>query len=242
MVQPTGSELLCWQNEFETDNRTPSTIADTSFPGFNDQGPSGRRPLPNLISNILPSSLRATTPINAAPDMMSRPPAQKRPRAAHVPRRHAPADTPTGGPLAGESRLNGRDLKSLDTNGDKMLEPPVRRSSRLNANGPTKPQPRVARKERSTRSQSVASSASGTAEPGTSAADVQAQAAVDDWLRDIVRRCARAYRLLSLYNCKEALLELDELPMELQSSVWAYEMAAICFYEMSDNVKVSCVV
>lgn len=114
----------------------------------------------------------------------------------------------------------------------------MRRSSRLNANGVAKPQPRVARKERSTRSQSAASSASGTAEPTTSGADAQAQAAVDDWLRDIVRRCARAYRSLSLYNCKEALLELDELPMELQTSVWAYEMAASCFYEMSDNVKV----
>lgn len=69
-------------------------------------------------------------------------------------------------------------------------------------------------------------------------ADAQAQAAVDDWLRDILRRCGRAYRSLSLYNCKDALAELDELPMELQTSVWAYEMAASCFYEMSDNVKV----
>ncbi|KAL1411551.1 anaphase-promoting complex subunit cdc27 [Vanrija albida] len=220
-----------------------SMIADTTFPTIGDaqSGPSvaTRRPLPNLISSFIPSAssmipaaLRSTP--NPPGDLPSKPPAMKRPRGDRVARK--PAETPVGGPMTTESRLNGRDLKSIETNGgDKILEPPVRRSSRLNSTSKTS---RIAREKRSARSQSVASSGSGhTAETTSPATEAQTHAAVDDWLRDIVRRCGRAYRSLALYQCQEALNELDGLPLELQHSPWALDIAARCMYELSDYTR-----
>lgn len=127
----------------------------------------------------------------------------------------------------------------LDTNGDK--DGPVRRSSRLNTtttNKAASSRLTVTRDKRSTRSQSVTSSTSGT-ETNTPSLEAQIQTQVDDWLRDIVRRCARAYRYLSLYQCQEAIDEIDSLPVEIQASPWAYDMMARCFYEMAHYLKVS---
>ncbi len=96
----------------------------------------------------------------------------------------------------------------------------------------------VQREKRTTRSRSATSSASGatvdTSEPSTH--EAQLQTAADDWLRDIVRRCARAYRALSLYQCQEALREIDTLPPEIQSSPWALDIVARSFYEMANYV------
>lgn len=224
---------------------TPSTVADTTFPTIGEQSGNGtRRPLPNLLSSFiptLPAALRSTP--NPGLDVPSaKPPAMKRPRPANSIRK--PAETPVGGPLATEARINARDLMP-ELSGDKMIEPPVRRSSRLTTG---KPSTRVGglrcqltqttREKRSTRSQSVASSGSGHAENAAAALEAQTQAAVDDWLRDVVRRCGRAYRALSLYQCQEALAELDGLPGDVQTTPWAYALAARCFYEMADYVKV----
>ena len=66
--------------------------------------------------------------------------------------------------------------------------------------------------------------------------DSQLQMAADDWLRDVIRRCGKAYRSLSLYDCKGALRDVDLLPPELQSSPWALEIVAKSFYEMANYV------
>lgn len=65
------------------------------------------------------------------------------------------------------------------------------------------------------------------------------QQQADEWLRDLVRRCARAYRALSRFECKEALREMDGLPAEIQESIWGLEMVAKCFYEMANYTLVS---
>jgi anaphase-promoting complex subunit 3 len=156
----------------------------------------------------------------------------KRPRGGHGLKL---SDTPVGG-LAIESRLN-RDLRSMEINGgDKVLDPPVRRSSRLNTSTKTTTSRVTMREKRSTRSQSVASSASGQ-EANHATLEAQTSAAVDDWLRDIVRRCGRAYRALSMYQCREALAEIDALPRELQSSPWVLRLMAKSFYFMSEHKK-----
>jgi anaphase-promoting complex subunit 3 len=69
--------------------------------------------------------------------------------------------------------------------------------------------------------------------------DTQLQLAADDWLRDVVRRSAMAYRALSMYRCQEALREVDTLPVELQKSPWALDIVARSFYEMANYVLVS---
>jgi anaphase-promoting complex subunit 3 len=60
------------------------------------------------------------------------------------------------------------------------------------------------------------------------------QASADEWLRDIVRRCAKAYRALSAYACAEAIREIDTLPTEIQVSPWALEITARAYYEMAN--------
>lgn len=64
------------------------------------------------------------------------------------------------------------------------------------------------------------------------------QSQADDWLRDIVRRCARAYRHLSVYACAEAIREIDTLPVEVQVSPWALEVTARAYYEMANYTVV----
>lgn len=61
----------------------------------------------------------------------------------------------------------------------------------------------------------------------------------DDWLRDVVRKCARAYRALSMYACQEAMREIDSLPAEVQGSPWALDIVARAYYEMANYVVVS---
>ncbi len=68
--------------------------------------------------------------------------------------------------------------------------------------------------------------------------DAQYQTAADDWLRDTVRRCARAYRALSMYQCQEAMNEIDSLPGEVRHSAWALDIIARSYYEMANYVLV----
>ena len=90
-----------------------------------------------------------------------------------------------------------------------------------------------------TRSRSATSSASGATietPPSPQSQEAALQAYADDWLRDIVRKCARAYRALSLYSCQEALREIDTLPSEVQCSPWALDIVSRAFYEMANYV------
>ena len=91
---------------------------------------------------------------------------------------------------------------------------------------------------RTTRSRSATSSASGATVDHSSppSQEVHLQTAADEWLRDVVRKCARAYRALSLYQCQEALREIDTLPSEILSSAWALDIAARSFYEMANYI------
>ncbi|KAL7421649.1 anaphase-promoting complex subunit cdc27 [Cryptotrichosporon argae] len=225
---------------------TSSVMGDTTFPSIEPVAAS-RRPLPNLIASLLPSSthaaLRASS--NSTTSAQAAMPVMKRPRAAaRRPEPAAAADAPGGAgmPLARDTRTNGsragsdlRDLRERESNGDKD----VRRSTRLSAAPVPKIASRIqAKDKRTTRSRSTTSSASGATETTTSPAslDAAAQAAADDYLRDIVRRCARAYAALAAYRCKDALAELDGLPAEVQAAPWALGMAARSFYEMANYV------
>ncbi|ORX36601.1 hypothetical protein BD324DRAFT_455377 [Kockovaella imperatae] len=195
-----------------------------------------RKPLPNLISAFLPgyranhSSQSTSTPANPDPVPL-KPPAMKRPRGGHAIRK--PAEAPQIGlPI----RPNGRDLKSIEPNGEEGA--PVRRSSRLKSGGPGLSS-MSAKDKRTTRSRSATSSTSGATienPPSPQSQELALQAYADDWLRDIVRKCARAYRALSTYSCQETLREIDTLPGELQASPWALDMISRAFYEMANYI------
>ncbi|WWC89266.1 uncharacterized protein L201_004187 [Kwoniella dendrophila CBS 6074] len=260
-----GSRLGMMGNPSSWD--TPSVMGDTTFQ-LPDQpllpAPS-KRPLPNLLSNfmpstsnLLPASIRSntSTPINQLdPPKL---PAMKRARGKDAIKK--PTETPglngMNLPLARELRPNGngnhgatRDLKAVDLNDISEIDGPVRRSSRLKTNGTsiqTKQPPvtssRVNTRSRSTRSRSVTSSTSGqtneiSSPPPSSSNENQLQSNADDFLRDIVRRCARAYKNLSLYQCQEAISELDGLPDIIKNSAWSLDIVARCFYEMADHVQ-----
>lgn len=204
-------------------------MGDTTFPTISEHT-NGRARMPNLIQQFIPG-LRSTPAMEQGP--AKAPPAMKRPRGGNGLKL---SDTPVGG-LAIESRLN-RDLRSMEINGgDKVLDPPVRRSSRLNTSTKTTTSRVTTREKRSTRSQSVASSASGQNEANHATMEAQAAAAVDDWLRDIVRSCGRVYRALSMYQCRDALADIDALPRELQASPWVLRLIAQSFYHMSEYKK-----
>lgn len=130
-------------------------------------------------------------------------------------------------------------MKGIEPNGE---SDGVRRSTRLKAAPSKTVKVNRERDKRTTRSRSATSSASGaTIEVPVSSPlsmDTQLQLAADDWLRDVVRRCARAYRALSMYRCQEALREVDTLPVELQKSPWALDIVARSFYEMANYVLV----
>ncbi|BEI86770.1 hypothetical protein CcaverHIS002_0701160 [Cutaneotrichosporon cavernicola] len=206
-----------------------SATGDTTFPSIGEST-NGRARVPNLIQQFIPG-LRSTPAMEQG--LAKAPPAIKRPRGGHGLKL---TDTPVGG-LAIESRLN-RDLRSMEINGDKAVDPPVRRSSRLNASSRTTTSRVTTREKRTTRSQSVASSGSGQTDANNHATlEAQTAAAVDDWLRDIVRRCGRAYRAVSLYKCREALAEIDALPRELQASPWVLRLMAKSFYRMAEYKK-----
>jgi anaphase-promoting complex subunit 3 len=128
-------------------------------------------------------------------------------------------------------------MKGIEPNGE---SDGVRRSTRLKAAPSKTVKVNRERDKRTTRSRSATSSASGaTIEVPVSSPlsmDTQLQLAADDWLRDVVRRSAMAYRALSMYRCQEALREVDTLPVELQKSPWALDIVARSFYEMSKYV------
>lgn len=96
-----------------------------------------------------------------------------------------------------------------------------------------------ARDRRGQRSQSTTSSVSNEMTSPVSASQDGLQIQADEWLRDIVRKCARAYRSLSVYACAEAIREIETLPMEVQNSTWALEISARAYYEMANYVLVS---
>ena len=75
--------------------------------------------------------------------------------------------------------------------------------------------------------------------PPAQAPDQQLQQAADDWLRGIVRRCAKVYRALALYQCMEVIQELDGMPEELQHSVWGLDILARAMFEMANYTAVS---
>jgi anaphase-promoting complex subunit 3 len=131
-------------------------------------------------------------------------------------------------------------MKGIEPNGE---SDGVRRSTRLKAAPSKTVKVNRERDKRTTRSRSATSSASGaTIEVPVSSPlsmDTQLQLAADDWLRDVVRRSAMAYRALSMYRCQEALREVDTLPVELQKSPWALDIVARSFYEMANYVLVS---
>jgi hypothetical protein len=120
-------------------SRTPSFAGDTTFQGIAAPARASRRPLPGIISSLLPSgslipaSFRpsaTSTPVNPptqdwAP--LPQAPAMKRPRAAG--RKADPIQNSM--PV----RSNGRDLKTIEPNGD---ADEVRRSSRLKTTVPGK--------------------------------------------------------------------------------------------------------
>lgn len=68
--------------------------------------------------------------------------------------------------------------------------------------------------------------------PGPS--EVSLRAATDDWLRDILRRCARAYRSLSIFACQDVIDEIKAFPMETIKFNWCIELAARAHYEMAN--------
>ncbi|WRT66427.1 uncharacterized protein IL334_003383 [Kwoniella shivajii] len=214
-------------------------------------------------SHLIPTTSRsnASTPVNElAPPKL---PAMKRARGKDAAKK--PIETPQSQinsnlPLARELRPNGfghgvsaRDLKSLELNGHGIgigigngnaidSDLPVRRSSRLKTTSTSK-QPTMSKvnhaRSRTTRSKSVTSSTSGQTVDTTSPPSMETylQAVADEYLRDIVRRCAKAYRYLSLYQCQEAILELDTLPENVKNSPWSLDLVARAFYEMADYVQ-----
>lgn len=208
-----------------------------------------------LSASMLPASFRrnpvsTSTPVNeVAPP--SKPPAMKRARGGNNVRK-APEVPQNGLPM----RHNGRDLKSIEPNGEG--EPSVRRSTRLKS-GPTaapsrptnkvsRPKSRLAvntdvltqmRDGRLHRSASATSSTASVEMTSPSAQDSQSQVQADDWLRDIVRRCARAYRALTIYDSQTVISEISSLPGEVRDSAWAVEMVARASYEMANYAQVS---
>lgn len=223
-----------------------------------------RKPLPGLKSAIssatamIPASLRppyttsTQTPISSDLPSAPKPPGMKRPRGqtSRLPHSHS-TETPYSTGLRSttttseaELRRNQRDLKSIEPNGVDT-DAPVRRSSRLKTTTiPSKHHPKVSGREissRATRSRSTTSSTSGITDhqyvtSPTTSQDIQLQSQADDWLRDILRRCARAYRFLSLYKCQEAIREIDTLPSDIQNLAFALTIYARSSYELANYI------
>jgi len=120
-------------------DRTPSFAGDTTFQGIAAPARASRRPLPGIISSLLPSgslipaSFRpsaTSTPVNPQQTQdwapLPQAPAMKRPRAAGRKVDQIQNSMPV--------RSNGRDLKTIEPNGD---ADEVRRSSRLKTTVPS---------------------------------------------------------------------------------------------------------
>ena len=76
------------------------------------------------------------------------------------------------------------------------------------------------------------------ASPSTQEDQLQQQA--DDWLRDVVRRCARIYRSLCIHAHRDAVAERLGLPEEIKECSWGLEVIARATYEMANYTIVSC--
>ncbi|OXC67525.1 hypothetical protein AYX13_04034 [Cryptococcus neoformans] len=192
-----------------------------------------KRPFPSFMStatSFLPSSLRGGTSTPAGNDSPPKLPTMKRPRGKDPVKR--PAETPqsqmsSGLPLAKELRPNGAKYEDSDA---------PRRSSRLKTTT-SKPAPKVPRDPHATRSRSVTSSNSNNevpSPPSLTSQDAILQKEADEYLKDIVKKCARIYKSLSGYQCQQAIKEVDALPGELKTSPWAMEILGRAFYEIAN--------
>ncbi|WVN88371.1 uncharacterized protein L203_103577 [Cryptococcus depauperatus CBS 7841] len=244
--QGNGERKLGLMGPSSWDNS--STMGDSTFALTGDQ--SSKRHFPTFMSqatSFLPSSLRgsAASPTNnngSPPKSLN----MKRPRGKDLLKR--PVETPQSQisnsmplPLARELRPNG-----VASGRDKYEEDmsSIRRSSRLK----TTSKPAPAQKgptHRSSRSRSAASSTStdlpsppppppSNFPQSQEMVDAIHQKLADDYLRDILRKCARVYRSLSVYQCQQAIKEVDMLPDELKTSAWAMDILARAFYEIAN--------
>lgn len=196
-----------------------------------------KRPFPSFMStatSFLPSSLRGGTSTPAGNDSPPKLPTMKRPRGKDPVKR--PVETPqsqmsSGLPLAKELRPNGAKYEDSDA---------PRRSSRLKTTT-SKPAPKVPRDPHATRSRSVTSSNSNNevpSPPSLTSQDTILQKEADEYLKDIVKKCARIYKSLSGYQCQQAIKEVDALPGELKTSPWAMEILGRAFYEIANYAMV----
>lgn len=67
----------------------------------------------------------------------------------------------------------------------------------------------------------------------------QLQSQADDWLRDVVRRCARIHRSLCIHAHRDAVAERLGLPEEIKECSWGLEVIARATYEMANYTIVS---
>nr|KIR87804.1 anaphase-promoting complex subunit 3 [Cryptococcus tetragattii IND107] len=196
-----------------------------------------KRPFPSFMStatSFLPSSLRGGTSTPAGSDSPPKLPTMKRPRGKDPVKRPGPVETPqsqmsSGLPLARELGPNGAKYEDSDA---------PRRSSRLKTTT-SKPSSKNPRDPRVTRSRSVTSSNSNNeapSPPSLTSQDAILQKESDEYLKDIVKKCARVYKSLSQYQCQQAIKEVDVLPGELKTSPWAMEILGRAFYEIANYV------
>ncbi|WVQ88959.1 hypothetical protein IAS59_002701 [Cryptococcus gattii] len=194
-----------------------------------------KRPFPSFMStatSFLPSSLRGGTSTPAGSDSPPKLPTMKRPRGKDPVKRPGPVETPqsqmsSGLPLARELRPNGAKYEDSDA---------PRRSSRLKTTT-SKSSSKNPRDPRVTRSRSVTSSNSNNeapSPPSLTSQDAILQKEADEYLKDIVKKCARVYKSLSQYQCQQAIKEVDVLPGELKTSPWAMEILGRAFYEIAN--------
>lgn len=198
-----------------------------------------KRPFPSFMStatSFLPSSLRGGTSTPAGSDSPPKLPTMKRPRGKDPVKRPGPVETPqsqmsSGLPLARELRPNGAKYEDSDA---------PRRSSRLKTTT-SKSSSKNPRDPRVTRSRSVTSSNSNNeapSPPSLTSQDAILQKEADEYLKDIVKKCARVYKSLSQYQCQQAIKEVDVLPGELKTSPWAMEILGRAFYEIANYAMV----
>lgn len=68
--------------------------------------------------------------------------------------------------------------------------------------------------------------------PSPSSLDPSSSTLTDDWLRDVVRRCARAYRSMSIFACQDVLAEIAKFPID--DFTWCIELAARASFELAN--------
>ena len=64
--------------------------------------------------------------------------------------------------------------------------------------------------------------------------DPSSSASTDEWLRDLLRRCGRAYRYMSIYACQEVVDEIKAFPTDVINFSWCIDLAAKAYFEMAN--------